>query len=160
MNSNVTSPAGAPQPTPETLDVIGSWRLVGCSMSRNGECVQPYFMGREPVGFIHYLPDGRMAFVSRAGESVGDSELVSGAGRPVAYAAPYTREGGTLIHHVEVSTTAEHVGTDFIRHIGIDGPYMTLNAPPRQHEDGPLVLTLTWERIDGRPLSAMSGTAA
>ena len=143
--------------TPETIDLLGSWRLVACELWRGGACVEPFRMGQDPTGFIHYLPDGRMSFIGANGArplaSVADRSKMSAEEQAVsartfnAYAGPYKRTGTVVVHHLEASSFENDKGTDYIRHIGVEGSYLTLSSPPMERPDGTYLLKLTWDRI-------------
>jgi len=143
--------------TPETIALEGSWRLVACELWRDGTCVEPYFSGRDPVAFIHYLPGQRMAFLNADGgrprtasddrRAMTDEERVVAAKTFHAYAGPYDRDGDTLVHHLEVSFFENDTGTDYVRKIGIEGRYLTLSSLPMPYPGGPVTIKLTWDRI-------------
>ena len=53
--------------TAETIDILGTWQLVTIEEWLDGDCINPFVYGREPNGFIHYLPGNRMAAVIARG---------------------------------------------------------------------------------------------
>jgi len=143
--------------TPETIDLIGSWRLVACEMWSGDTCVEPFYMDRDPTGFIHYLPDGRMCFVGANGgrapaaspdrRKTTDEEAAASARTFNGYAGPYRRDGAVVVHHLEISGFENDKGLDYVRHIGVEGGYLTLSSPPMKRDGETVVLKLTWDRI-------------
>ena len=43
------------------IDLVGSWRLLAIRSYLGGELENEHYNGMGPVGFIHYLDDGRAA---------------------------------------------------------------------------------------------------
>lgn len=142
--------------TPETIQIEGTWRLVSVEDWHDGQLVNPFFQGKNPNGLIHYLPGNRMAAVianDNRKQMSSDrynsplEERAESSATFTAYAGPYTRNGGTLTHHLEVSSYENDVGADYVRHIHLDGEHMVLVSAPMQHNGHERVLKLKWRRV-------------
>jgi len=143
----MSAPAQAPV-TPETVDLVGMWRLVGVSAWKNGELRDPHAMGPQAAGYINYTRDGRMMVVldrrseNRRGDRYGQEPIF-------AYAGRYTRRGGVVTHHLEMCTALEDIGTDYVRVIEVAGDRLFLCTEPVQRGENSYVSKLEWVRDHG-----------
>lgn len=114
--------------------------------------------GENPNGFLHYLAGGRMAVTIPLGErrlmSSGDRrtatlhELAESARTFDAYAGRFTLTGpDRIVHHVEVSTYQNHVGSDLVRNIECRGEMLRLRVPPVDEGGVAIARWLDWERV-------------
>lgn len=55
--------------------------------------------------------------------------------------------GGKVIHHVEVASVENWVGTDLVRTLQIDGERLTLGTPPLLVGGKIQTTELVWERL-------------
>jgi len=142
-----------------TIDnLAGTWELVSASASTaSGERGDSPF-GPSPTGILTYAREGRMAvMVSYSGRKPlsADPFLTSIEERAeafttfFAYAGRYTLTGDKVIHHVEVSSLQNFVGTDLVRLIKIQGDRIILVSPPMSINRKTQTLELVWERIPG-----------
>jgi hypothetical protein len=54
--------------------LIGTWRLVAAEREEVASGTKSAFLGENPTGFLHYMPDGRMlALITRAGRKAPPS---------------------------------------------------------------------------------------
>src|SRR5258708_30821878 len=68
-----------------------------------------------------------------------------------AYAGRYTREGDTVIHHVEIASIQNFVGSDLVRTIvALQSGRLTLRTPPTKKGGAKLTAEVCWERIGQR----------
>ena len=137
--------------------ILGTWKLVSVSSSTaNGERNDAPF-GPDPVGFLTYTQDGRMtamiSYGGRARLSSSDShsapveEQAEAFRTFVAYAGRYTLNSDKVIHHVEISSIQDWVGTDLIRNIKFEGERIILVAPPMSVGGEMQTFELTWQRL-------------
>jgi hypothetical protein len=113
--------------------------------------------GEHPIGFLTYTQEGRMMAIlgdsARPALSTEDRLAVpiaeSGAAFSSfsAYAGTFRIEGDHVIHHVEISSIQNRVGTDQVRQMTFKGnrlilrpPATTLGGEQRSNE-------LVWERL-------------
>lgn len=135
----------------------GTWKLVS-ALSSTATGVHnntPY--GPNPTGILIYNNDGRMAvMISYGGRkklSVADrmaapfEERAEAFATFLAYSGRYTVKGDKVIHHVELASLQNWVGTDQIRLIKYHGKRITLVTPPLQLNGMTEVFELTWERV-------------
>jgi hypothetical protein len=86
--------------------------------------------------------------------SVADSAAAPAAERAeafatfFAYAGRYTFAGDRVIHHVEVSSLQNWVGTDQIRYARLQGNRLTLITPLVLDGGEQVVAELVWERLN------------
>jgi Lipocalin-like domain len=137
--------------------IFGTWKLVSASTSTaSGERNDSPF-GRNPTGFLTYTQDSRMTAIisygGRARLSSKDShsaplEEQAGAFRTfIAYAGRFTLNSDHVIHHVEISSLQDWVGTDLIRSIKFEGERITLVAPPMPVDGKMQTFELIWQRL-------------
>jgi len=120
--------------------------------------------GAKPDGLINYGADGRMvALITHDGRACidGDRQAAPAEQRAVAYgssigyAGPYTVDDERVIHHVDVSTYPNWVGTDLKRFYTREGAgadeSLTLRTPPQMQNGKITVMKLIWRRRRTRP---------
>jgi hypothetical protein len=142
-----------------TIDnLAGTWKLVSASASTaSGERGDNPF-GPSPTGILIYAREGRMAvMVSYSGRKAlpADPFLAPIEERAeafttfFAYAGRYTLTGDKVIHHVEISSLQNFVGTDLVRLIKLQGDRIILVSPPMSINRKTQTLELVWERVPG-----------
>lgn len=137
--------------------ILGTWKLVSASSSTAGGERYDTPFGPGPTGFLTYTQDGRMmAMISYGGRkrlSSSDSrsapveEQAEAFKTFLAYAGRYTFNGDHVIHHVEISSIQDWVGTDLVRSIKFEGERITLSAPPISSDGKTLTFQLIWQRL-------------
>jgi hypothetical protein len=137
--------------------ILATWKLTAVSSSTDsGEQNESPF-GPNPTGFLTYTPDGRMsAIVSYGGRkrlSSTDSHLAPVEEQAeafktfVAYAGRFTLNGDTVIHHVEVCSIQDWVGTDLIRGLKLEGDRLVLVSSPTPVDGKTQTFNLIWQRL-------------
>jgi hypothetical protein len=104
--------------------LLGTWRLTSFEGEIQGASDKVYPMGRTPVGYLSFLPDGRMAVVITAeGRKAGtsDQERAVLYSTLVAYAGRFQVEGDKWVTAVDASANPSWVGTDQPRFFTIAG---------------------------------------
>ena len=135
--------------------LVGSWRLVSFhSKSSDGGVTYPW--GKEVAGYITYTEGGRMAVVlqkrDRPLSGSGDlwrrtpQEKAEAYDTCIAYSGTYDVRENQVIHHVEVCTLEDWVGTDLVRVVELEGNRVTLMTLPMPLGSGTAVAVLVWER--------------
>jgi hypothetical protein len=158
----MSTPPGDPEPKPVTkADLLGCWKLVEAVETRDGVYGINKNLGPDPLGYLHYLPEGRVAVTV----AVGGRKPMSGSRRhsPIeemaasaqtfdAYAGTFSLLGPNRIaHHIEISTYQNDVGTDLIRDVTIEDDVIKLSIP-LMFEDGQWVKKwLAWRRVAALP---------
>ena len=130
--------------------VVGSWRLVSFEREYQGTGEREYPMGRTPTGYIHFLPDGRMA-VLITGEGrkapATDQDRASLFNSLVAYTGPYRVDGDKWITTVDVSANPTWVGTEQTRSFRVSGDRLEeLTAWAARPDNRVARAILTYER--------------
>jgi len=64
-----------------------------------------------------------------------------------AYAGTFRIEADCVIHHVEVSSLQNWVGTDQVRRMKLEGDRLTLWPPPSMLEGEQRAFELVWQRL-------------
>ena len=116
-------------------DLIGTWRFVDfrlISDKDGGAVTRPW--GDDHAGQIVYAPDGFM------------SVLIRREGGTMAYAGPYTIEGDTVVHHIELATDDKLVGTAQRRRVELEGNRVTLTSEVSLFGGAGTRANLVWER--------------
>lgn len=132
-------------------DFIGTWKLVDYSfLHEDGTVEKPW--GEHVVGYLIYSAEGYMSGnLSPAGRrhniEMPESEKTRRKRDYIAYAGPYTVDGDTVTHHVEVSLFPNWLGTAQLRYHKREGNRLILRTPPIPSGDGVVAVQLTWEKV-------------
>jgi hypothetical protein len=142
----------------EMTDVVGCWRLERALIKR-GDVITPNpIYGPNPTGFLHYLPEYRVAVTIPLGprrlmsstdrrggtiEELAESarSFDAYAGR-VSFIAP-----DKIVHHIEVNTYQNYVGTDLVRRVELDGDLLRLFIPVYTENAVTVQRWLEWRRL-------------
>ena len=139
---------------PETVDRIGTWKLVSVSIILgDGKGINPAPFGQNPIGYQIYTPDRMMVVVTYSGRKkisgdhlkAPEAERAEAYATSFAYSGRYTRKGDTVIHHVDLSAYQNEVGPDQVRKISLEGGKVVVTTPPLMREGKPRVYSLVWE---------------
>jgi Lipocalin-like domain len=140
-------------------DLVGTWKLISAiDTTDKGQVIENAY-GLNPTGFLTYAADGRMmAIVTNGGRkplsvldriSAPAKERAEAFATMVAYGGRYTLSGDKVIHHVEVATMQNVVGTDLVRTIvKFEGKRVTLRTPLFSRAGLHVVDELVWERMN------------
>jgi hypothetical protein len=143
--------------------LIGSWKLVSSTdTTEKGETRDTF--GQNPTGFLTYTADGRMmAIISHGGRkplSTPDyiaapaEERAAAFATFAAYAGTFTLDGSRVIHHVQISSLQNRVGTDLVRTIlKLDSDQLILRRPPGLRGGIQVTTVLVWQRLKGDAVS-------
>ena len=136
--------------------LIGTWRLLAAEREEVPSGKKTAFLGENPSGFLHYMPDGRMlALITRAGRKK-PAALVANANEAealirsmISYGARYECVGNEVHHHCDISWNESFTGTIQKRNVTFDGERMVLSPPPSPDPtDGTVsVRRLIWEKL-------------
>jgi hypothetical protein len=138
---------------------VGTWRLVAVSHAGDGirgEDRNDGPLGAHPTGLLAYTADGHMFAVlshDRRKPLSGDrtnapiEERAEAFATAFAYAGRYSVAGDHVLHHVEVSTVQNWVGTDMVRAMRFDGDRLTLTTPPLSVGGVMRAAMLVWKRV-------------
>jgi hypothetical protein len=136
--------------------LLGNWKLKSYVVTTAaGERLTPY--GENPEGYLAYSADQRMQVI---GVADGRRALINA--RPTgdhrvalydsmfAYSGTYRVEGGTVIHHVDISWNEVWSGTDQVRNFEVSGANLVLTTRIADSVSGAESLyELVWERVAG-----------
>ena len=143
-----TKPAEKPHPT--AADFIGTWKLIDYSfLHEDGTVEKPW--GDHVVGYLLYSAEGYMSGnLSPAGRRRKVEKTDNKKSRRkrdyIAYAGPYTVDGDTVTHHVEVSIFPNWLGTAQLRYHKREGDRLILRTPPIRSGKDVVAVQLTWEK--------------
>jgi len=136
--------------------LIGTWKLIAAMREEIPSGEKTPFLGENPTGFLHYMPDGRMlAMITRAGRKPPKGHVATPAEAEglirsmIAYGSNYECIGDEVLHHCDVSWNEMFTGTVQRRKVTFEGDRLTLAPPPSADPlDGKMsVRRLTWERV-------------
>jgi len=118
----------------EAKDVQGLWKLVsyGVEVQKTGEIMYP--MGKAPMGYVLFMPEGRVFFMFTAdGRKPGktDAERAKLLDTVIAYTGLYRIEEDKWITKVEVAWNPAWVGTEQKRPFNIEGNRLKVLTPWR-----------------------------
>ena len=140
---------------------IGTWRLASVEARRpNGEIApMPARYGTNPVGYIMYDNTGHVAVQrmrpDRPKFAINDmdkgtpEELKAAWEGYSAYLGTYeiNEAEGFVVHHVEISSFPNYVGSDEKRFYELSDDTLVLKPPQRQVGNEQLNMRITWQRV-------------
>ncbi len=119
--------------------IVGAWSLVTFDVDEGKGAEKPRF-GPDPVGYLIYSADARMAAVlggtqrpkldSPAGVSPSEDARTQSLRNFLAYAGRYEVRGDRVFHHVEVSVFTNLQGVTLERQFKIEGDTLTIRTVP------------------------------
>jgi len=140
--------------------LIGSWKMLSWTYEvlETGEIHDA--LGKNPRGYIHYLPDGRIMVLVLKSDRPRPASLMPTAEEKLAlydtmfaYAGTYSVEQDRVIHHIDMSWNGAWEGTDQIRLLKLEGPYLTYTGVPAKNPlDGrDCVHNVRFEKVGASP---------
>ena len=136
--------------------LIGTWRLVAAEREEIPSGTKTAFLGDNPTGFLHYMPEGRMlALITRAGRKAPADRIANAAEAEalirsmISYGGRYECVGSEVIHHCDISWNESFTGTVQKRTVTFDGDRLILSPPPSPDPtDGTVsIRRLVWEKL-------------
>ena len=136
--------------------LIGTWTLVSAEREEIPSGAKTAFLGENPSGFLHYMPDGRMlALITRGGRKALAGKVATATEAEalirsmIAYGGTYTCDGEEVTHHCDISWNQSFTGSKQKRKVQFDGERLILSPPPSPDPtDGTMsVRRLTWKRV-------------
>jgi hypothetical protein len=131
--------ANVPIPARTAEGIVGAWSLVSFNVDEGKGEAKPRF-GADPVGYLIYSADARMAAVlagthrpalnSPTGSSDSEEHRTEALRNFLAYAGRYDVRGDHVFHHVEVSVFTNLVGTTLERQFQLKGDTLTIRTLP------------------------------
>lgn len=117
--------------------IVGAWSLVSFDVDEGKGKEKPRF-GPDPVGYLIYSADARMAAVlggsqrpplkSPAGAASSEESRTQSLLNFLAYAGRYEIRGDRVFHHVEVSVFTNLMGTTLERQFALQGDTLTIRT--------------------------------
>lgn len=139
--------------------ILGTWNLLSWEIrSSNGNVTRP--LGEDPKGLITYDQGGRMAVqLMQTDRSASESadpfaaaphEIVEAWMGFISYAGRYEIDPSEnrVVHHVEICSFPNWVGSRQERFYDFDGELLVLSTPPISLGGESTVSTLVWEPTD------------
>ena len=135
--------------------VTGTWYLTEAQAIDDQGARLYEVYGDHPSGVIHYGADGRMmALIAHAGRPLlsGDRQAAPADERAAAYkssigyAGRFEIDGDWVLHHVDVSTYPNWVGTTLRRQARLDEGRLVLLTAPQMQDGVRTVIRLVWQR--------------
>jgi|GEM_PF-1058628 hypothetical protein len=130
---------GSVPATARSEGVVGAWNLVSFDVDEGKGAEKPRF-GPDPVGYLIYSADARMAAVlagthrpelrSPAGTASSEEQRTQALVSFLAYAGRYEIRGDRVFHHVEVSVFTDLIGKTLERQFKITGDTLTIRTLP------------------------------
>ncbi len=139
----------------DAKSLIGSWSLVSAWSSTEDGTKRESF-GSSPSGVLTYGSDGRMTvLIANGGRKPLSADRVASPEKEraeafatfLSYAGRYTLKEGKVVHHVEISSYPNWVGTDLVRTVGLERDRVTLTTPPVSVGGKMQSTELVWERL-------------
>jgi hypothetical protein len=144
----------APVPAAAREGIVGAWSLLSFDVDEGKGAATPRF-GPDPVGYLIYSADARMAAVlagthrpdlkSPSGISASEERRTQALLNFLAYAGRYEVRGDRVFHHVEVSVFTNLMGTTLERQFKIEGDTLTIRTLPPEIWGTSNVLL--WKRV-------------
>jgi hypothetical protein len=136
----------------------GHRSLVSAVAYTSGQTPQHPF-GEHPTGSLIYTPEGRVsalvsydrrAHLSADRASAPVEERAQSFATFFAYAGTYDIKGDTVVHHIELASVPNQVGSDFVRNFVVDHDRLTLRVAPRLVAGEMRSDELVWRRTQPR----------
>src|SRR3954454_22570477 len=90
--------------------LIGTWKLMSAMREEIPSGEKTPFLGENPTGFLHYMPEGRMlALITRAGRKAPTGKVANAAEAEalirsmISYGGTYECGDDEVIHHCDIS---------------------------------------------------------
>jgi len=135
----LTAVSSIPKKADAGEGIVGAWSLVSFNVDEPSGKSQPRF-GPEPVGYLIYSADSRMAAVlagthrpamtSPSGTASSEEARTQALQNSLAYAGRYEVRGDRVFHHVEVSVFTNLIGPTLERRFTLDGDRLTIRTLP------------------------------
>src|SRR3954454_8252778 len=97
--------------------LIGTWRLVSATCGEIPAGTRTAFLGENPSGFLHYMPEGRMlALITRAGRKAPVGKVANAAEAEalirsmISYGGTYECGDNEVVHHCDISWNQSFTG--------------------------------------------------
>lgn len=135
----------------ELASLLGSWQLISALGLRDGIETDEQPFGSQPQGFIHYIPDGRMAALiahmdqAVLPDSATAEERWTAARLFTAYGGTYTVAGNVVTHHVDICSNPIGIGCDYVRYVELNDDLLLIRTPNVMPVGRPM--SLVWRRI-------------
>ena len=136
--------------------IMGTWRLVRTYSTLDGQPHRQDPLGKDAVGYAHYMPDGRVAILIAyagrqrlSGDRSGspEAELAESARSFTGYGGTYSCQIDQVTHHLDVSSYENDNHSDYVRGASFDADgLLTLETPQTPTPDGMRTMCLVWER--------------
>lgn len=139
--------------------VVGTWALQSwvAQDAESGKITNVF--GEKPNGYLIYTAGGRMTVnISADGRkplsgdrfSTPAEERAQAFSTNIAYSGTYDLTPEGVMHHVEVATFQNWVGTDQFRFVSVEGDTMNVKTPPiKGPPDGKTkVMSLIFKRVE------------
>ena len=135
--------------------LVGTWRLKAASATADDGGMDDSPFGTGPVGLLVYSAEGTVtALISHGGRSRLSADRIASSAEEranafatfFAYGGRYTTAGDTVIHHVQVASFENWVGTDLVRAFVLKGNRLKLLTPPMMVGGRSWITELVWER--------------
>ena len=140
---------------PMAQRVLGTWYLAEAyALGEQGQRLHDVY-GRRPSGVIHYGADGRMIALIAHDERPlldGDRQAAPAEQRAaaykssMAYAGQFSFEDDWVLHHIDVSTYPNWVGTTLRRRAVWQDADLCLQTAPQMQDGVRTVIQLIWQR--------------
>src|SRR3954465_11527085 len=136
--------------------LIGTWRLVSAMREEIPSGAKTSFLGENPTGFLHYMPEGRMlALITRSGRKAPAGRVANATEAEalirsmISYGGRYECIGGEVIHYCDISWNESFTGTVQKRSVTFDGDRLILSPPPSPDPTHGTVSVrrLVWEKL-------------
>lgn len=135
--------------------LVGTWQLTAASAITDSGEIDDSPFGTGPVGLLVYTADGTVAaLISNGGRSALSADRIasptderaSAFATFFSYAGRYSVAGDRVIHHVQVASFENWVGTDLVRAFVLDGDQLKLLTPPMMVGGKSWITELVWDR--------------
>jgi hypothetical protein len=129
-------------------EVVGSWRLKSMVESPADGGPERLPFGPSPVGYFHFLDDGRVSSLVARGDrtvlppTASDADRVADAGKVAGYSGTYTVLPDRIVVDVEVCVNQALVGHRFNRMARIVDGDLHLRTLPEEGAE----MRLVWVR--------------
>ncbi|CAK7054882.1 MAG: hypothetical protein DELT_01171 [Desulfovibrio sp.] len=142
-----------PSSTHDITPFIGTWKLAQAYAVDEADNYLNDVYGPNPTGIIIYGADGRMsALITNGGRKNLDGDRQSAPMEQraeaffssIGYGGTYTYNGTEVVHHIDIATYPNWVGTNLVRRAELVDGTIVLRTKPQMHNGVLTIIKLVW----------------
>ena len=146
----------SPSSAPAIAQLLGTWQLVSIEDTVAGKVHPAVDLGRHPVGFLMYTPDGHMCATLADGDRPAwkdtanptDAEKIASYDTFIAYSGTFRidADNSTVYHYPSIAWLPAYVGTTQVRPFRLEGDKLIITVTEGLGDSRLEKRVLVWQR--------------